>query len=110
MEQILDLIQNTQLGIGNCAPNKILIRVIGTPYMDGDVKKAMTFFKVYYEGTAGEGDNETSEHISWREGSQEVEAQVLFYLLDVDTNKTIINQILSQFTFKGFLTNLTLSI
>jgi hypothetical protein len=110
MEQIFTLIQNTQLGIGSCSPNKLLIREVGTPYMVEDVKKVMTYFKVYYEGITGEGDNETSEYISWREGNQEVESQVLFYLLDVDANKTIINQILSQFKFKGFLTNLTLSI
>lgn len=110
MEQIFDLIQNTQLGIGSCAPNKLLIKVVGTPYMAEGGKKVMVYFEVYYEGITGEGDNETSEYISWREGNQEVESQVLFYLLDVDANKTIINQILSQFKFKGFLTNLTLSI
>ena len=110
MEQIFDLIQNVNLGIGNASPNKLLIKVVGSPYIVEDVKKVMTYFKIYYEGMVGEGEHNTSEYILWREGNQEVDASVLFYLLDVDYNKDIINQILSTFKFNGFLTNLTLSI
>lgn len=110
MEQIFDLIQNTNLGVGNAAPNKLLIKVVGSPYSIEGVKKVMTSFRIYYEGMVGEGEYNTSEYILWRKGNQEVDANVLFYLLDVDSNKETINQILSGFTFNGFLTNLTLSI
>ena len=110
MEQIFDLIQNTNLGVGDAAPNKLLIKVVGSPYSIEGVKKVMTYFKVYYEGMVGEGEHNTSEYIVWREGNQEVDASVLYYLIDVEANQEIINQILSTFTFNGFLTNLTLSI
>lgn len=110
MEQIFDLVQNLQLGVGEAAPNKLLIKVVGSPYVVEDVKKVMTCFNIYYEGMVGEGEHNTREYILWRDGNQEVDASVLFYLLDVDSNKDIINQILSTFTFNGFLTNLTLSI
>ncbi len=110
MEQIFDLIQNTNLGLGEASPNKLLIKVVGSPYSVEGVKKVMTYFKVYYEGMVGEGEHNTSEYILWREGNQEVEANVLFYLLDVDSNREVINQILSTFTFNGFLTNFTLEV
>jgi len=110
MEQVFNLVQNLELGIGNASPNKLLIKVVGSPYTVEGVKKVMTSFRIYYEGMVGEGEYNTSEYILWREGNQEVDASVLFYLLDVDSNKEIINQILSTFTFNGFLTNLTLSI
>ena len=110
MEQVFNLVQNLELGIGNASPNKLLIKVVGSPYIVEGVKKVMTYFKVYYEGMYGEGEHNTSEYIVWREGNQEVDASVLYYLIDVEANQEIINQILSTFTFNGFLTNLTLSI
>lgn len=116
MEYIFNLVRNENYG-GVISPNKLLFKIISAPrtiVVEEVPQKVLdVYYKIYFQGELGEGENLRNEHIMYREENHVVPFQLLGALpfIEEDENvKAQVNGFLSTLTFKGFLKDFILQI